>query len=384
MEWRGFDLRPRREKIERAFKCLPVRSAEDVPVLVHTPCYFAFGGRHVPADYFTNPASMLKFQADGYQKHLEQVHDDVIPYFMPWFGTGVLASAFGCEVREPTTSGADPSVVSHCVQSVADIARLRLPDFYKDGWMPRVLSAIDYARANGDLPVGLTDMNSVFSTVCQMCGYEKLFIWMYEEPKAIHDLFTLVTNAFIEWVKIQKQHIGEPLDRSNGLQGVWSPQGVGVWMSDDDLVFTSPDLYDKFVRPHVARAFETFGGGSLHFCGKGVHQLPNLLQIKNLRAINNSPMGDFASFAKLHQGLNGKVTVQIQDYTPVHIEPYYQRLFDSIDDLRGVMLASFCIDSIGMDDKGGACTVERDNFAAANQVVKVIRECVRKKLATRQ
>ncbi len=36
------------------------------------------------------------------------------------------------------------------------------------------------------------------------------------------------------WTKTQKKPSGEPLDSSNGLQGVYGPKGVGVWMSDDD------------------------------------------------------------------------------------------------------------------------------------------------------
>ena len=57
--WRGFDLTARIAKIKRVFNCEPVTSAEDVPILVNSPCYFSFGSRDKPTDYYTNPASML-------------------------------------------------------------------------------------------------------------------------------------------------------------------------------------------------------------------------------------------------------------------------------------------------------------------------------------
>ncbi len=60
-----------------------------------------------------------------------------------------------------------------------------MPDPYKDGLMPKVLKTIDYAVENSDLPVGLTDMNSVLSTIIEMCGYENFFYWMYDEPEAM-------------------------------------------------------------------------------------------------------------------------------------------------------------------------------------------------------
>lgn len=155
--WRGFDLSARMRKIERAFNREQVTDPDDVPILVNTPCYFAFGSRDKPADYFTNPASMLAYQAQGYEAHLRRVNDDYVPYFMPWFGTGVLASAFGCQIRVPDALDDDPAVAGPCVTSPAEAARLTLPDPTRDGWMPRVLESIDFARAYGDLPVGLTD-----------------------------------------------------------------------------------------------------------------------------------------------------------------------------------------------------------------------------------
>ena len=277
--WRGHDLTARKRKIANALALGPVRTPEDVPLIVNTPCYFAFASRDKPADYFADPASMLRYQERGWERHLAEVGDDATPYFMPWFGTGVLASAFGAQVRFPDRMDADPAVAGSVIERPADIARLRKPDPERDGLMPAVLRCIAHARAHGDLPVGLTDMNSPLSTAAQLCGYDRLFVWMYDEPGAVHELMDRVTDAFIEWVKVQKEVIGEPLDASNGLQGIWSPPGVGVWASDDDLVSIGADHYERFVAPRLGRAFTAFGGGSLHFCGSGSHQAATIAGI---------------------------------------------------------------------------------------------------------
>jgi 5-methyltetrahydrofolate--homocysteine methyltransferase len=379
--WRDFDLRPRQAKIERAFRLAGVTSPEEVPIIVNTPGYFAFAGTRVPEDYFTSPASMVAYQANGFEAHLAAVNDDTVPYFMPWFGTGVLASAFGCPIAIADGPGNDPAVVAPCVSSLKDVARLRLPDPARDGWMPRVLAAIDYARAESDLPVGLTDMQGPLDTLGLMCGQAQLYQWMYREPRMVHELFDLVTTAFIQWVKVQKQHIGEPFFRSNGLQGVWSPAGVGVWESDDDLVLIDSGLYGEFVAPYLDRIFATFGGGSVHFCGSGVHQLDNLLGIKHLRVINNSPLGKFDAFATLRAHTQGRVLLQIQDGTPLDIDDYYRHLFDRVDDFSGLMMATFVLDSMAMDREGGYEPVNWNPLDTANRVVAVVRECVRKRLA---
>jgi 5-methyltetrahydrofolate--homocysteine methyltransferase len=378
--WRGFDLTPRIEKIKRAFNHEPVTSAEDVPILVNSPCYFSFGSRDKPADYYTNPASMLEYQARGYERHLQRVADDYVPYFMPWFGTGVLASAFGAPIRMPQDPADDPAVAEPCIKSPSDVARLKLPDPYTSGWMPRVLEAIDYAVANGDLPVGLTDMQGPLDTIGLMCGQAQLYQWMYNEPAAMHDLFDIVTEAFIEWVKVQKQHIGEPLESSNGLQGAYSP-GCGVWESDDDLVLVNASLYREFVAPRLERIFKVFSSGSVHFCGNGIQHLDNLQSISHLNVINNSPLGNHEAFTRLVKGLGGRVTIQIQDASPVDVEDYYARLFAGIDDFRGLMLATFVLDNAGMDNAGGYVPVEWDPFETANRVVKSVRLNVARRLA---
>ena len=380
MHWHGFDLAPRVAKIQRAFNREPVISADQVPILVNTPAYFSFGSGDKPPDYYTDPASMLAYQANGYESHLKRVNDDYVPYFMPWFGTGVLASAFGAKIRIPDDPSDDPAVLEPLIKTTVDAARLRLPEPGKHGWMPRVLEAIDYAVAAGDLPVGLTDMQGPLDTLGQMCGQSQLYQWMYSEPAMIHDLMDTVTEVFIQWVKLQKEHIGEGLEWSNGLQGAYSP-GCGVWESDDDLVLVDAHLYGEFVVPYVSRIFKAFGGGSVHFCGNGVQQLDNLQQIENLKVINNSPLGNFAGFTRLAKTMQGQVTIQVQDASAAEPESYYPQLFAKIDDFRGLMLVTFVMDNVGMDNQGGYIPVNWDPFEAANRIVKSVRQTVGKRLA---
>ena len=379
-EWRGFELASRYKKITRAYNLEEVISAEDIPLVINTPCYFGYGNHPMPSDYWTNPAVMVKFQEDGFLKHLNAVKDDTVPYFMPWFGTGVLASAFGCLTKPATGQGDDPGIISKCIHNPADIARMKQPDPYQDGDMPRVLNFMEYARQHSDLPVGLTDINSPLCTAAQLCGYDNLFVWMYEEPEAVHELLANISEALIRWVKLQKEIIGEPRDQSNGLQGVWSPKGNGIWLSDDDLVSIGPELYSEFIVPEYSRIFETFGGGTVHFCGNGNHQLENLLSIKNIRAVNNSPMGHFENFSNLVKKLSGKLTILIQDAAPIMVEEYYARLFEPINDFRGIMLATFVEDTLGLTNEGATISVDRDPLETANRIVQTIRTCVQKKL----
>jgi uroporphyrinogen-III decarboxylase len=378
-KWRRFDLTKRLEKIRKAFRREAVWSAEDVPVVVNTPCYYTFGNQDKPYDYFTNPASMLTYQTEGYEKHLRAVQDDLVPYFMPWLGTGVLASGFGAQIRMPDHPSDDPAVGEPILHTPADVAKLKLPDPNCDGWMPRVLEIIDYAVEHGDLPVGLTDMQGPLDTLGQLCGQGQLYLWMYDEPHMVHELFDLVTEAFIRWVKVQKEHIGEPLERSNGLQGTYSP-GCGVWESDDDLVLINRDLYAEFVAPCVGRIFEAFRGGSLHYCGKGTQHLDTFRRIPYLKVINNSPLGKYEVFSRLVKEFSGKVMFQVQDAAPQNPEEYYDRLFEGVEDFRGLMVVTFVLDNTAMDELGGYLSVDWNPFETANRVVSSVRTAIAKRL----
>jgi hypothetical protein len=376
-EYRGVDLTRRKKKIEAAMNLTPPEIPEDVPIIANTPCYFGFGCNPMPQGYWDDPAVMLRFQQDGAERHLRDVEDDTVPYFMPWFGTGVLASAFGCEIRPATGDGDDPGVVSSVLREPGDIVRLRMPDPNRDGWMPRVQRFMEYAARHGELPVGFTDLNSPLCTAAQLCGYDNLFIWMYEEPEAVHELMALLCETFADWVRVQKQYTAEPFGRSNGLQGVWSPKG-GIWMSDDDLVSVGAELYAEFVLPHYSELFEEFGGGHLHFCGVGTHQLDNIAAMKGLTAVNNSPMANNAAFNSLVRGLGGKLAIEIQDAAPDEPEAYYSRLFQGFGrkGLTGVMVATFVEDRLAMDGDGRTIFVERDAIGAANRLVRAVRAAV--------
>lgn len=379
-EWRGYDIARRCEKIERASQLLELRGPEDFPVIVNAPCYFGFGDKTRPPSYWEDPAEMVRFQERGFAEHLKNTDDDAVPYFMPWFGTGVLASAFGCPYQKSKGYGEDPAIVGRCIDSPKDIARLKAPNPETGGWMPKVLKTMEYARNKSDLPVGLTDLNSPLSAAAQMCGYDRLFLWMYDEPEAVRDLLSIVTEAFIAWVKAQKEVAGEPLNQSNGLQGWWAPEGIGVWLSDDDIVTLSPELYEKFIVPEYSKIFGAFGGGCLHFCGDAANHADSILKIKNLRAVNTSILLRWDGFERLAAKLHGKVMLQIQDVAYVDMEDFLTNMLSKFKDLRGVMIASFAQDYSAKTKEGQDVYCKRSAFETCNEAVSLVRRLAAEKM----
>lgn len=371
-EFRGHDVKQRKEKIRKALMLIPPETGEDIPVLAHTSPYFAFGNALKPEGYWTDPAVMLRFQQDGFETHLKLVCDDVVPYFMPWFGTGVLATAFGCPCRESRGAGDEPTVCGSAISDVKDVTKLKLHDLEKGGFMPRVTRFMEYAAKHGEIPVGLSDLNSPLSTALQICGYENFLCWMVEEVAAVEDVMSIVTEAFISWVHFQKQITGEGKGWSNGLQGIYTPVG-GVWVSDDDLVNIGPEHYKRFIMPHYDRIYKEFGGGHLHWCGRGAHQHQNILAMKHVTTVNNSPMGKMDAFDDLYKTFSGKKAIEVQDLAPEDPDSYYDMLFRSCLDMRGILVTTFVTDHLAMNLSGETVPVSSSPIDRANAVARAVR-----------
>lgn len=313
-----------------------------VPWLVVDTPYWLFGEAPdtIPDDYFTSVKSQFDHQMALVERHFEAVpDDDYIPLLFPWYGTGVLPSALGSEVVFPPKM--DPVVVGAVLETPADVRKLRMPDPEKDGLMPKVLECIRYMKAHSDLPVSFTDCQGPLNIALSLCGAERLFLWLYEAPRAVHELMDFCTEALIQWVKAQKAAARQPLNGGAMPHAIWLPDGLGgVWMSDDDLAVISAPQYREFVVPYNGRVLQAFGGGTIHFCGTAEHQLENLLHTPGVVGVNNFCMGNFHQIYRMQELYKGKLLVMACDFSPADIEGYYAELLRGLA-RRGVIVAAF-------------------------------------------
>ena len=293
----------------------------------------------VPDDYFTDCATMLRYQLAKIERHMATYDDDYIPFLFPWYGTGVLPSALGAKILfQPKM---DPAVDGIVVSTPEQVRRLTLPDPERDGLMPRVLETIRYFREHSDLPISFTDPQGPFTTALTLAGPERLFVWLYEEPRAVHELMEFCTEAFIRWIKVQKQAIGEERGRCCFPHGIILPEQFGkVWLCDDDCVAISAAQYREFVVPYNARVFREFGGGTLHFCGSAEHQIENLAATEGLVGVNNFCMSNFRQIYRMQAAFAGRIALKVCDFSPLHIASYYDELFRDLR-RRGTIVGAF-------------------------------------------
>ena len=59
-------------------------------------------------------------------------------------------------------------------------------------------------------------------------------------------------------------------------------------LRDDSAMNLSSAMFHEFIRPYDQRLLIEFGGGAVHFCGKGDHFIAELTQMPGVYAINLS------------------------------------------------------------------------------------------------
>ena len=327
---------------------------QESPYIIYDVNYWLFGAlqEEIPEGYCSeDPSIMTNYQAQKIEIHMREYQDVYIPFLMPWFGTGVLASGFGIDVK--FLDKMDPAVDLPTIQDIQQVRDLKKPNPLKDGLMPRVLNTIRYMRENTDFPVGVTDCQGPLTTALQIIGYDKMIYWMHDHPEMIHDLMQLVTDSLIEWIRVQKEIAGQSRDDDAYVLGVKIPGGIGgVWISDDDSVIFGKDLYREFVVPYNSQVLEAFGGGVIHFCGSANQHIENFLSTRGLKAIHNLNLDHLDEAARLcHALAEKKLVYMVGDFNleDNRIDHYYQQLFQKMNS-QGLIVISYIAPALSLQE----------------------------------
>jgi uroporphyrinogen-III decarboxylase len=232
-------------------------------------------------EWFMNWDLMLKSQL--YEIKLRsQLKDDYIPHLFPYLGTGVLASAFGCEVIYPEV---EQPWTKPIVRNPEDVYKLKEPE-PTGGLLKDVLDLTKFMveKTNGELPIRMTDIQGPLDTASLIWEYSSFLTAMYTAPDAVHTLLDMVTELIIDFVPMQKELCEEFIP--NHCPGVWVPEDWGISISEDLVAVVSPHLYEEFAIPYNQKLADAFNGLHIHSCGNFAFNYENLKKIDKLRGVD--------------------------------------------------------------------------------------------------
>lgn len=120
--------------------------------------------------------------------------------------------------------------------------------------------------------------------VCEMLWGADLFLALVDEPALVHAVLDLITRTYERFMRDWLNLVPPSVD---GLAVHWGMLHRGTLMlRDDSAMNLSPDMYTEFVKPYDQRLLDAFGGGAMHFCGRGDHYITDAATMRGLYAVN--------------------------------------------------------------------------------------------------
>jgi hypothetical protein len=239
--------------------------------------------------------------------------DDRLPSVRANYGTSIIPSLFGCQVR---TFGDNLPVAMplHDTDRIRALLDAGIPDL-RTAQGGKVLDMVvrfkevfaPYQRLSRHVHIDLADIQGPFDAAEVIWGSD-IFLAMYDEPLLVEAFLGLVTETIRRFILAH-----ERLDREgfDGQCSCWGSLGR-VCVREDAAVNLGLEHYERFVKPPTQRLLDEFGG-CIHWCGDAKAWWRSLIGLRRLSAINPF-QGEFYDPVGMHHACR-KAGVSIFQWT---------------------------------------------------------------------
>lgn len=261
------------------------------------------------AQEFSNPDIMLFNELSCIRNNVlnsVRLGDDYPLQVRSNHGLGIISSIFGCKIK--ITGNEMPWVIQmEGLERIRQIVHNGVPD-PSAGLGQRVYDTCDnmreilseYPKCGKYIHITQPDMQGPFDNLHLMLGSE-MFCYLYDEEELMKELLEMITEEIIKFKKFIMPVVNDYADENKIYihGGIYS--GNILLKEDTATANISMEMYEKFAKPYNQKLFDTFGTGSIHYCGapKKWHYTQMLSQ--NLSCLNfgNSEYHDLKGDAKI-------------------------------------------------------------------------------------
>jgi hypothetical protein len=121
--------------------------------------------------------------------------------------------------------------------------------------------------------------------ICELLWGSSLFLALLDNPDLVKALLDLITQTYTRFMQTWTAIV--PLAADYNVH--WSLLHRGkIMLRDDSAMNLSPAMFAEFVEPYDQHLLDAFGGGAIHFCGKGSHYIHRFPGMRGVYAINMS------------------------------------------------------------------------------------------------
>ena len=210
------------------------------------------------------------------------------------YGTGILSTLFGAELFMMPRQASTLPTTRPCndPEWMRAMVERGMPDL-RSGFGGSVLDFGEYwAELTAPYPkvrkyavMYHPDLQGPLD-ICELLWGTEIFYSMYDEPELVHAALELVTDTYTAFMK-KWQTMFPPEADMNPHWGNLYHRGT-ILLRSDSAMNVSPELYREFSMPYDKRLLDTFGGGAVHFCGRGDHYIADLCSLDGVYGINMS------------------------------------------------------------------------------------------------
>ncbi len=207
------------------------------------------------------------------------------------YGTGLLSSILGAEIFIPPYECNTPPTT----RTIGDNEKIRaiidagIPNLENGFGRPTLECGSIFAEAFSKYPK-ISKYVNIFHPdlqgpldIAELLWGTEMFYAMYDEPELVHALLSLITDTFTAFLRRWQTIFPSKPDINH--YKFYHYRGT-IILRCDSAMNLSPELYREFAVPYDTRLYERFGGGMMHFCGKGDHYIEELSKTPGLTGVN--------------------------------------------------------------------------------------------------
>jgi len=207
------------------------------------------------------------------------------------YGTGILSSLFGAELfvmdrkydTLPTTRPlSEPASAAErlIAAGVPDLTiglggrTLAMGRYYRDllAGRPRLARYVWIYHPDLQGPMD----------ICELLWGSGLFLAVLDRPDLVKSFLDLITETYVRFLEAWY----EIVPSGNGYATHWDMLHKGtIMLRDDSAMNFSPAMFEEFIEPYDRRLLQHFGGGAIHFCGKGDHYIARVGDMDDCHAV---------------------------------------------------------------------------------------------------
>ena len=244
-----------------------------------------------------------------------KLQDDRLYGIRANYGTGIIASMFGCPVHTfdhalpISTEISRPKIDRILEAGMHDIrSGIMGKTFDTAAWFRDMLQP--YEKLSTLIGSQCFDIQGPFDNTSIIWG-SSIYLAILDEPETIMRLMEIISQTILNTIKTLRQIDGCELSEHDGA---WNYLG-GTCVRDDSSVNLGKKHYVDFAKPFDEQILREWGGW-IHFCGRAHQWWPELLDLNGLKGINPY-QGEFYDLFAMYETCETAQVPIVQWTTPV-------------------------------------------------------------------